>query len=539
MEPKFDDTLNKENLFPKFGYLELILKSHNQPYNNKSMTMEQYLICLHRIVFGAQGNSNEEYVQKTENFFKIMIRNSIRLEQDSILFRTLSYFIRKGFDLFISVLKSDKVTSKKELNQLLLEVLDTAKIEDDFNINKGEIEKAMNIAEFKKAMSNVKFKNKIMCFVLLFFRKFIQENDKIILGDLKDILTENNISNFYEKYDKEITKKNKQEDAKISEEIDKNEIKDDLLENKDMEQKNEISPNKEKEMTETGLSEDSNKVNANLAQELLNNNSNDKDNNPLNNKNIRDIVGKLTKEIEDLKAYKLASNKEIEELKTKVGNIGSLQESVKALEKKTELLDKKLSLSLLINNLNAQRDSYKKSLEVILKHVIKDYNLTIEKKDEPLWKRTKEICKKLFESQEINKSKFESLENVFTCLLFCKDYSNCLVHGKGKFSETINKYYSEHKEKTPFIAVASYKNMKDVTEEFFGSTVNELEEFKFINLLLLDKINEWHDANDYDYSKYLTEDGLDCKEILSDFEKAVNIMDQLELSNEIDSALEN
>ena len=34
--------------------------------------------------------------------------------------------------------------------------------------------------------------------------------------------------------------------------------------------------------------------------------------------------------------------------------------------------------------------------------------------------------------------------------------------------------------------------MKDVTEEFFGSTVNELEEFKFINLLLLDKINEWH-----------------------------------------------
>ena len=440
MEPKFDDTLNKENLFPKFGYLELILKSHNQPYNNKSMTMEQYLICLHRIVFGAQVNLNEEYVQKTENFFKIMIRNSIRLEQDSILFRTLSYFIRKGFDLFISVLKSDKVTSKKKLNQLLLEVLDTAKIEDDFNINKGEIEKALNIAEFKKAMSNVKFKNKIMCFVLLFFRKFIQENDKIILGDLKDILTENNISNFYEKYDKEITKKNKQEDAKISEEIDKNEIKDDLLENKDMEQKNEISPNKEKEMTETGLSEDSSKVNANLAQELLNNNSNDNDKKPLNNEDMRDIVGKLTKEIEDLKAYKLASNKEIEELKTKVGNIGPLQESVKALEKKTELLDKKLSLSLLINNLNAQRDSYKKSLEVILKHVIKDFNLMIEKKDD----------------------KFESLENVFTCLLFCKDYSNCLVHGKGKFSETINKYYSDHKEKTPFIAVACYKNMKDV-----------------------------------------------------------------------------
>ena len=131
------------------------------------------------------------------------------------------------------------------------------------------------------------------------------------------------------------------------------------------------------------------------------------------------------------------------------------------------------------------------------------------------------------------------MKNVLTCLHFCKDYSNCLVHGKGKFSETINKYYSEHKEKTPFITVVSYKNMKDVTEEFFGSTVNELEEFKLINLLLLDKIKEWNDADDFDYSKYLTEDGPDCKEILSDFKKAVNIMDELEYSKEIDSALEN
>ena len=352
MEPKFDDTLNKENLFPKFGYLELILKSHNQPYNNKSMTMEQYLICLHRIVFGAQGNSNKEYVQKTENFFKIMIRNSIRLEQDSILFRTLSYFIRKGFDLFISVLKSAKVSSKKEFNNLLLNVLDPAEIENHFKLNKGEVEKALNIAEFKIAMSKVKFINKIMCFVLLFFSKFIKEKDKMILDEIKDIISENNISKFYEKYDKEIEENNKQEEAKISEEISKNEIKDDLLENKDMEQKNEISPNKEKEMTETGLSEDSNKVNSNLIKELLNNNSNEQASKPLNNEDVLAIVSKLSKEIEDLKS--------------KVDNIGPLQESVKALEKKTELLDKKLSLSLLINNLNAQRDSYKKSLEVIL-----------------------------------------------------------------------------------------------------------------------------------------------------------------------------
>ena len=57
-----------------------------------------------------------------------------------------------------------------------------------------------------------------------------------------------------------------------------------------------------------------------------------------------------------------------------------MQERVKVLEQKTELLDIKLSLSLLINNLNVQRDTYKKSLEVILKHVIQDFNLTIVKK---------------------------------------------------------------------------------------------------------------------------------------------------------------
>ena len=36
----------------------------------------------------------------------------------------------------------------------------------------------------------------------------------------------------------------------------------------------------------------------------------------------------------------------------------------------------------------------------MVKHVIKDFNLMIEKKDdEPLWKRTKEISKKLLESK--------------------------------------------------------------------------------------------------------------------------------------------
>jgi len=45
----------------------------------------------------------------------------------------------------------------------------------------------------------------------------------------------------------------------------------------------------------------------------------------------------------------------------------------------------------------------------------------------------------------------------------------------------------------PFISVASYKNMKATTLQFFGNTVNELEEFKFISSLLKEKIKNWND----------------------------------------------
>lgn len=407
MEPKFDDTLDNENLLSKFAYLESILKSHNQPYNKESINMKEYLICLHRIIFGLQGNSNKEYVETTENFFKIMIKNSIRIEQDSILFKTLSYFIRKGFDLFIKVLKSKEVTSKKEFNNLLLDVLDPEEIEKYFKLKKGEVEKALNIAEFKKAMSKIKFVNKIICFVLFFFRKFIDDEDKTILDDIKNITTENNIIKFYEKYNIEIEEKNKQVDTKISEEINKNEIKDDLLENNDTEQKKEISPSKEKDMTETGLSEDSNQINANLMKELLNNNANEQENKPLNNEDFRSLICKLTKEIEDLKAYKSTSQNEIIDLKKKVNKIDPLEKTVQELQQKIELLDKKLSFALLINNLNAQRDAYKKSLEVILEHLIKEFNLKLVKKDNiPLWQRTKEICDEALKSKTVKEGKF-------------------------------------------------------------------------------------------------------------------------------------
>ena len=117
----------------------------------------------------------------------------------------------------------------------------------------------------------------------------------------------------------------------------------------------------------------------------------------------------------------------------------------------------------------------------------------------PLWKRTKEIINAAAKnSKDMEKQKIDRLEKGLTSLLFCKDYSNFLVHGKGKFSETINKYY-KNKDSTPFINVASYKNMKDVTIKFFSSTVNEFEEFKVINSIILDKMEDWEDDNDLNY----------------------------------------
>ena len=44
-------------------------------------------------------------------------------------------------------------------------------------------------------------------------------------------------------------------------------------------------------------------------------------------------------------------------------------------------------------------------------------------------------------SKDMEKQKIDRLEKGLTSLLFCKDYSNFLVHGNGKFSEAINEYY--------------------------------------------------------------------------------------------------
>jgi len=62
-------------------------------------------------------------------------------------------------------------------------------------------------------------------------------------------------------------------------------------------------------------------------------------------------------------------------------------------------LDDKFFLVLLIHNLGVQRDSYKASIEIFLNYIIKKWNLKITtNEEEPLYKRTKEICDEITKS---------------------------------------------------------------------------------------------------------------------------------------------
>ena len=263
------------------------------------------------------------------------------------------------------------------------------------------------------------------------------------MDEIKNYLNEDKINSFYALYDKEVEKANIPESINNINNNETNDAKQDN-ENKNYIQKtDESSPTQEKETEAPAVSESSN-INKNLVQELSSSNGQETKS-LINNE---DNLSLIKKELEDLSKANKTSNKKIDELNEKIKEIDPLKNKVAELETNYKILDKildeKLSLSLVINHLNGQTDSYKVSLEIILKKVIEEYKLDVKENGEPLWKRTKEIYNFLKE-KETDKNKFELMNKMFTCLLFCKDFSNSLVHGKEKFSEIINKYYIEKK----------------------------------------------------------------------------------------------
>ena len=310
-------------------YLEKLLKHYTFPIDRNNMNMEENLILIHRIILKHSETSNETMVEQVEALFSILIENSVKIDNNTIIFKTLTYFIQNGFYLFITTLKSKKVTSKNKFIKQLLNILDSKEIAKSFNLNEADIEKESNISVLKKVIIKMdsKFK-KIFCFPLFFLYKFIHENDEMIKDKINKYISQKDINKFYQTYNEPILEKkydilkkiiesesneDKNEMKKPKSNKEKNENKNNLIEtdegkeNPDKDetkQNSDNSFNKEKDNNEK--SEDSNKngkiisdISENFNNLKENDNNSTKDNKIYSNEEIMNMVQSLTQRNEE------------------------------------------------------------------------------------------------------------------------------------------------------------------------------------------------------------------------------------------------
>ena len=151
--------------------------------------MNDCLIDITKIINSLDKNPNENDAKKFEMLFLILVKNLIS-------FKVLSYLIQQGFDPFVNILKDYKSTSLKRYISSLLVILKEKSIWEIFNLTKQKVENCLNLTQFFNVMKSMKSNNKLFCFVLLFFPKFVKENDQIISEEIKKYLKEEEISNF-------------------------------------------------------------------------------------------------------------------------------------------------------------------------------------------------------------------------------------------------------------------------------------------------------------------------------------------------------
>ena len=60
--------------------------------------------------------------------FYILIENSVKMDNNSIFFKVLVYFLQNGFDLFITTLISEKSIPENEFIEQLLNILDLKRL---------------------------------------------------------------------------------------------------------------------------------------------------------------------------------------------------------------------------------------------------------------------------------------------------------------------------------------------------------------------------------------------------------------------------
>lgn len=557
MEPSPSEN-KTENFFEKYPFLLSILNEYKEPYDKKGMNMKEYLVKLHRIIFKRLEKSNQkkvEAVEKVENLFSTLIENLIKLDEDSILFKALSFFIRKGFALFVSALQGDQLLKKAEFSKRLLETLNIENIAQEFKLKIEEIENELSPISFQQTVNMMKFKfeKKINSYILLFFKKLVQQGDKEITDYLSKYMTQKDIDGFFKNYKlaKFEKKLNLISIKKVEEKKEANEI---ILE--PSENNKNLAQDSTKATSENSSDKGENgKQNSNILIEVnplqvtqkvqqapLNENkdiTSDMEN-EIDNKNLLKMIKELNKKWEDKfqetnknwekKFQETKKNWDIDFQKNWENKCAEFNGKIQLLNDKIKALNDKLDLSILINNLSGQRDSYKKALEILLIYLKEELNLELDLKGEDdIWKKAKKICDNISKSNALNKHGKDKLIGAINSLLFCKDYANCLVHGKGIFSEELEKYYKQKDEKQ-ILPISSYNNMKTATNAFFGQTVNYFGEFKIINKLILNKIKKWRDDTDMNYSDYFSGDNLPTEKILFDFGVALSIFESFELN---------
>ena len=586
MEKNDTNVQNKEVFLEKYSYLEPLLKHYEIPYDRASLDMDDYIVILNKIVLKYIKTSEPEIIDNIKNFFFILVKYSIRMNADNVLFKALSYFIQEGFNFFISSLKTDKIITLPKFTKQLFLKINEEKIAEYFAIDKLEVEKELKLNTLKKAITEKKFKSKqkFGCYIFLFFRNFVEQNDKEITNELYKYIKEKDWFSFYEIYEKykiyddfdrkfnsifhknssdkdEIVKNiigNNQNIPNLIESSEQNILN--ILENQEVSQNND---QKNTEVNNPNNNEENIEINNENSKKITDMNGANNIKEDIKIKNLNDTQKSTEMNYENKQCdnkIKVYNNEQLsEKLNQVTENYNKLTENynkltekfnkfmelyekhrndsdneINSLKKEINVLSSKLDLSILINNLSTQRDSYRKTLEILLKFLNNELKLNLVFIGDDIWKQTKIAINKIHEC-EINEENRECIINALEGLLFCKDYANCLTHGKGSASEELDKYYQNNNE-TQIIATASYKNMKNVTKMFFTEKVNK-GEFKIINNILFQKIEKWKSVNEIDYSKYMSKNELNHEILLKHFSFAENIIEKCALKDEIDNSL--
>ena len=79
--------------------MKLLPIDSEQKNDTNDLSMKENLIRLHRIVLKYSYNSNKALVETDEYKLFVLIENSIRINQNNLFFKIISYFIRKHINI--------------------------------------------------------------------------------------------------------------------------------------------------------------------------------------------------------------------------------------------------------------------------------------------------------------------------------------------------------------------------------------------------------------------------------------------------------